>query len=169
MRASVPADPPFLDPEPPHWAARGLWYVLVLVVAMGLVAAMLVEIPETVSGRFVLVEHSTAPGNGQGPLRGEMIVPEAGVPLLEPGQSVQVRLDAFPYQRYGVQSGLVRSTAVAGAPVNGQPTFRAWFELRDSTIQVQGRAQLLLAGMSGRADVVLGRRSLARYVFGSID
>ena len=157
-------DPPFLDPEPQHWAARGLWYVLLLVVAIVLVAATIVKVPDTISGRFTLVEDSAAPAR----LHGEMIVPETGVPLLEPGQAVQMRLDAFPYQRYGVRSGVVRSSAAAGAPLDGRPTFRARFELRDSSVQVRGRAQPLLAGMSGQADVVLGRRSLARYLFGAL-
>jgi multidrug efflux pump subunit AcrA (membrane-fusion protein) len=156
-------DPPFLDPDPPHWAARGLWYVLVLGFAVALVTGLVVDIPDLVSGRFTLVPHEAAVGR----LRGELLLPEAGVPLVEAGQAVRLRLDAFPYQRYGVRTGIVRSAAAPGEPVNGQPTFRARFDLDDSDVAVEGRARPLLPGMGGRADVVVGRRSLLRYVLGS--
>jgi membrane fusion protein len=55
---------PFLDAEPPHWAARGLAYVIILVFAAAAVAAWVVEVPETVSSPFVL-----APVRGTDPVR----------------------------------------------------------------------------------------------------
>jgi membrane fusion protein len=45
---------PFLDTDPPHWAARGLAYLFILLFVTFLLAAILIQIPETVSGFFVL-------------------------------------------------------------------------------------------------------------------
>ncbi|MCI0414872.1 HlyD family efflux transporter periplasmic adaptor subunit [bacterium] len=45
---------PFLDTDPPHWAARGLAYLLILLFLSILLAAIVIQIPETVSGSFVL-------------------------------------------------------------------------------------------------------------------
>ncbi|HXK26885.1 MAG TPA: hypothetical protein VJ646_01365, partial [Candidatus Binatia bacterium] len=51
----MPEDsPPFLEPKPPHWAANGLAYLVILVVALATVAAVAVQMPETVSSPFLL-------------------------------------------------------------------------------------------------------------------
>jgi len=53
---------PYLEPEPPHWAARGLAYLLILLFVTAIVASVTIHIPETVSGPFVLVPiHGTDP------------------------------------------------------------------------------------------------------------
>ena len=45
----------FLDKDPPHWAARGLAYFLIVFFAVAAVVAVLLHLPETVSTAFVLV------------------------------------------------------------------------------------------------------------------
>jgi membrane fusion protein len=53
---------PFLESAPPHWAARGLAYLLILLFLTAMAASVTVHIPETVSGPFVLVPiHGTDP------------------------------------------------------------------------------------------------------------
>ena len=56
--------PPFLEPEPPIWAARGLAWILLALFVAGLAVSILLRIPETVRGRFVL-----APVGGMDPVR----------------------------------------------------------------------------------------------------
>jgi multidrug efflux pump subunit AcrA (membrane-fusion protein) len=56
--------PEFLDTEPPHWAARGLAWVIIGLFLLGIVASLVVEVPETVGGRF-----SLAPVAGADPVR----------------------------------------------------------------------------------------------------
>src|SRR5690242_4382124 len=63
-------DATLLAAEPPHWAARGLAYLLLSGFAAALAAAALVRVPESVDGRFVLV-----PVGGTDPVR----APRAGV------------------------------------------------------------------------------------------
>ena len=62
--AGVDDEPPFTPSDPPHWVARGLAYVLIALSAVMALAAAVVNVPETVSGRFVLV-----PERGLDPLR----------------------------------------------------------------------------------------------------
>ena len=80
MAASQPrpaGDPPFLDPEPPPWAARGLATLLIALFVVALVAAVAVRVPETVTGRFTLV-----PVGGNDPVRalrgGQLVAVQAG-------------------------------------------------------------------------------------------
>jgi hemolysin D len=55
---------PFLDPTPPSWAARSLAWVLLAIFVVAAVALVLVQVPESVSARFVLV-----PVRGTDPVR----------------------------------------------------------------------------------------------------
>ena len=98
-------------------------------------------------------------------LQGELMVPEAGVPLVQRGQGVKLRFDAFPYQRYGVRFGTVRWLGPSGVTAQDSGAFRAIVDLGDSTIRVRGKQRPLLPGMGGQADIVVGRRSLVSYAF----
>jgi multidrug efflux pump subunit AcrA (membrane-fusion protein) len=98
-------------------------------------------------------------------LEAEFALPQAGVPLVRPGQFVKLRFDAFPYQRYGVQVGTVRWLGSAGMVGTDTTAFRALVDLHRDSIRVHGQERPLLAGMGGRADVVVGRRSLVSYAF----
>ena len=54
----------FLESDPPHWAARALALVTIALSSLALIAAAVVHVPETVSGRFTLV-----PVRGTDPVR----------------------------------------------------------------------------------------------------
>ncbi len=61
---AAPGAAPYLDPEPPPWAARGLAWVLLLLFAAAALTSVLLRVPETVSASFVL-----APVHGTDPVR----------------------------------------------------------------------------------------------------
>jgi membrane fusion protein len=64
FRPDLDVDPPFLDTSPPHWAARGLSTVMIALFVVLVLAAVIVTVPETVTGAFVLV-----PERGADPVR----------------------------------------------------------------------------------------------------
>jgi len=98
-------------------------------------------------------------------LLAELQVPESGVGKLKNGQGVKLKYDAFPYQRYGVKYGRVAWLSPAAVATKAGESFKARVEINDSEIRVQGRSRLLSAGMSGKAEIVIGTRSLIEYVF----
>ena len=98
-------------------------------------------------------------------LQAELVLPQSGVPLVQPGQGVKLKFDAFPYQRYGVRFGEVKWLGSAGAGLSDSAAFRALVNLPESEIRVRGRMRPLLAGMGGFADIVVGRRSLLSFAF----
>jgi len=57
-------DAPFLDPSPPPWAARGLAWMLLTMFAVAMAALVVVQVPESVRARFVVV-----PVKGTDPVR----------------------------------------------------------------------------------------------------
>jgi membrane fusion protein len=97
------------------------------------------------------------------PLQAELMVPERGIALVRVGQSVKLLYDAFPYERYGVQYGTLTWLSPASTAGPRGASFRAFAELGSDAVGVQGRPRAVLPGMTGRAAVVVGRRSLASY------
>lgn len=98
---------------------------------------------------------------GGGRLQAELTLPPGDVGRVKPGQAVKLLYDAFPYQRHGVRRGTVRWVSPSSVGVY----FRAFADVEDVAITVEGEPRPLTAGMGGRADVVVGRRALIAYAF----
>jgi membrane fusion protein len=97
-------------------------------------------------------------------LRAELKLPEAGVGKLKAGQGVKLKYDAFPYQRYGVKYGQVAWLSPATVESKDGASFRAHIEIAESELFIQGQSRPLSAGMSGKAEIVIGKRSLIEYI-----
>jgi multidrug efflux pump subunit AcrA (membrane-fusion protein) len=98
-------------------------------------------------------------------LQAALEIPPGEVARLEAGQGVKLLYDAFPYQRYGVRRGTLAWVGTASVTDQGPAFFPARADVGDETIAVAGRARPLLAGMRGRAKIVVGRRRLVSYAF----
>jgi hypothetical protein len=85
-------------------------------------------------------------GNAQ---RADLTLPAEGIPLVQPGQTVKLLYDAFPFQRYGVGYGTVRWSGPAGTADSG--AFRALVDIDARPVVVRGRPRPLMPGMAGRA------------------
>ena len=98
-------------------------------------------------------------------LQAEVNVTPSGTGRIEPGQHVRLLYDAFPYQRYGIKHGTVRWVSPASVTIKDRQVFRVLVDLEEHAVAVKGEKRPLMAGMGGRADVVVGRRSLIAYAF----
>ena len=119
-------DAPFLETDPPHWAARGLSTVIIsLFVIVGLAAAV-VKVPETVAGPFVLV-----PERGADPLRAAREGTVAEV-LVSEGRTVErgstlfvIRSEPVGDRRADMRSLEVLSTGTAGRIRNARAEYES--------------------------------------------
>lgn len=98
-------------------------------------------------------------------LQAEIQVPSSGAGRIAPSQSVKLLYDAFPYQRYGVRYGAVRWVSPASVVIDHTPVFRVLADIHDETVVVKGQRRALRAGMGGRAQIIVGRRSLLSFAF----
>jgi HlyD family secretion protein len=98
-------------------------------------------------------------------LQAEVSVAPSGAGRIAPGQVVRLLYDAFPYQRHGIKRGTVRWVSPASVSVRDRQVFRVLVDLDEHAVRVKGETRALMAGMGGRADVVVGRRSLISYAF----
>lgn len=102
-------------------------------------------------------------------LQAELAVPQEAVGQVRPGQKVKLLYQAFPYQRFGVKTGVVRWASPAAVPgkdpQKDSQVFRAFAELAEQTIRGTGGERPLLPGLRGTALVIVGRRSAISYAF----
>jgi membrane fusion protein len=104
----------------------------------------------------------------EGYLQAELYVPSRAIGFIEENQSVKVRFDAFPYQRYGIYEGKVVEISKnvftpqeLPIPLDiKEPVYRVEVQLSRQTVEAFGKAFSLQAGMSLEADIILDKQSL---------
>lgn len=104
-----------------------------------------------------------------------LFVPSAAVGFVHVGDSVRVRYQAYPYQKFGQYRAHVTSIArtalspaefaTSGGPTNRDGTFyRITAALDAQTVTAYGKPQPLQAGMTLQADILQERRRLYEWV-----
>lgn len=112
-----------------------------------------------------------------GRLEVELLAPSRAIGFVQPGQDVEISLQAFPYQRFGTVRGTVRSVSstvlgpnevgIQGLKVE-EPVFRIRVSLLRETVQAYGQAIPMQPGMLASAEIVFDRRSLLAWLFDPI-
>jgi membrane fusion protein len=100
-------------------------------------------------------------------LQAHLFAPSSAMGFVRPEQPVLLRYDAYPYQKFGHQTGHVlqvsRTPMPAGA--SGEPMYRITVALDRQAVAAYGQAQALSPGMQLEADVLLDRRRLIEWIF----
>ncbi len=140
----------------------------------GMVGAVLAEPGQAVAPSSALA--SLVPQGAV--LQAQLYAPSSAVGFVRPGQSVRLRLEAFPYQKFGplegrvlqvsrtpLAAGELATQALAGVqPVRpGEALFRITVALDEAALSQW--PQPLAAGMRLQADVQLERRRLVEWLF----
>ncbi|HSN33676.1 MAG TPA: HlyD family efflux transporter periplasmic adaptor subunit [Ideonella sp.] len=146
----------------------------------GTVSALLAEAGQSVGPGAALA--SLVPAHSQ--LQAELFAPSSAVGFVQPGQTVWLRYQAYPYQKFGHHAGRVLrvsrtplqtaelarlplpGTLTGAAPgAGGEPLYRITVALDEQAVLAYGRPQPLSAGMQLDADVLLDRRRLVEWMF----
>lgn len=112
-------------------------------------------------------------------LQAFLYAPSSAIGFIRRNQTVQLRYQAFPYQRFGHQTGEVMQVSrsplqvseLAGLPLaddgatRGEPLYRIIVALDRQKFPADGRSGALVPGMQIDADVVLDRRRLIEWLF----
>jgi membrane fusion protein len=112
-------------------------------------------------------------------LQAQLFAPSSAIGFVRPNQTVQLRYQAFPYQKFGHQAGAVvqvsrsplQAAELAGLPLpaavsaSGEPLYRITVALNQQSVAAYGQEQALSPGMQLEADVLLDRRRLIEWLF----
>jgi membrane fusion protein len=159
-----------LEQEQVETEARGALAISAPVT--GVVASQLVKPGQAVQAGQPLL--TLLPGNGK--LEAELLVPSRAIGFIAPGDKVLLRYQAYPYQKFGHQQGIVarisRSAlnqadlqALLGSATQTEPLYRVTVRLAKQAITAYGKPELLKPGMTLEADVLGEKRKLIEWVF----
>jgi len=95
----------------------------------------------------------------------QLLIREAGLPRLAPGQRIRLFFDAYPYQRYGTVGGELGWISPAAITRDGGQRFVAIGILDHPHITAQGQERPLRVGMQGQARIGVGSRTLIESAF----
>ena len=110
---------------------------------------------------------------GHHALVAQLLVPVRAAGLVETGQALNIRYDAFPYQKFGLFDGAVAEVSetvllpneLLHAPVTlREPAYKVTATLATPTVKAYGKNFSLKPGMTLSADVQLGERSLLQWL-----
>jgi membrane fusion protein len=146
----------------------------------GTVSSVLAEPGQSVSPASALA--SLVPAGAQ--LQAHLFAPSGAVGFVRPQQEVRLRFEAFPYQKFGHQSGRVLQvsrtplaapelaglslSAPTGTDAAAEPMFRITVAMDAPDLRAFGSMQPLVAGMRMQADVLLERRRLIEWLFAPV-
>jgi hemolysin D len=95
----------------------------------------------------------------------DVAIENKDVGFIRPGQAAQVKLETFPFTRYGTVSGTVRFVSQDAVMDEKRPSvFQARLALDKSTITVDERTVALTAGMAVQAEIRTGGRRVIEYL-----
>ncbi|MBA3589591.1 HlyD family efflux transporter periplasmic adaptor subunit [Methylibium sp.] len=152
--------------------------ILVHAPSDGVLGAVLAEPGQPVTPAAALA--SLVPADAR--LQAHLYAPSSALGFVRPEQAVLLRYQAYPYQKFGHQTGQVlqvsrtplQAAEMAGVPlagvaafsdVSGEPLYRITVALDRQTVAAYGQPQALVAGMQLEADVQLDRRRLIEWLF----
>lgn len=147
----------------------GSTYVLTAPKA-GRVSALNARLGQTLNGQDVLM--LLVPGGSR--LHAELDIPAAAIAFIRPGQLVRLKVDAFPYEKYGTFDGRIAS--VSGATINRQAPDGTRIAVYPATVRLlkptrdpgERETRRLLPGMSVSARITTDRQPLMQWFLASL-
>ncbi|TSJ80776.1 MAG: HlyD family type I secretion periplasmic adaptor subunit [Candidatus Cardinium sp.] len=106
------------------------------------------------------------------PKQAEIDITNSHIGFVSPGQWVTVKVEAFPYSRYGTINGKVlnlsRDSVKRNRPYTTESVFPAQIELEQNYIMVHGKPVSLTPGMAITAEIKIGKRRVIDYLLSPI-
>ncbi len=124
------------------------------------------------------------PGNE--PLQAEVMINNGDVGFVHEGQSVKLKLAAYPFQKYGMVEGKVTHVSADAADgqgqgkpnqsiqdgqnsqANDQAGYKAIVTLNDQALQASGKTFNLAPGMQVAAEINQGKRTIMEYLLSPV-
>jgi HlyD family secretion protein len=111
------------------------------------------------------------------PLIAEVRIRHDDIGFVEPGQAVKLKLAAYPFQKYGMLEGTVKTIAAdvsaattqdAKSPATADLGFKAMVSLNSQQLTVRGQPFVLNPGMQVVAEIRQGERTVMEYLLSPV-
>lgn len=134
----------------------------------GIVTALQGQVGQTIPANApIIMIVPEGPG-----LVAHLLAPSRSAGFLEAGQDVNLLVDAFPYQKFGVQRGTIDEISATpfrpgelDAPIPyEQSVYRVTVSLKKQSVSAYGNEVPLKAGMTLQGDLITDERSLIQWM-----
>ena len=118
------------------------------------------------------------------PLQAEIMINNDDVGFVHEGQSVKLKLAAYPFQKYGMVDGIVTHVSADASdgqgkpnqpnqngtndPTNGQAGYKAIVTLNKQSLTASGKTFNLTPGMQVAAEINQGKRTIMEYLLSPV-
>lgn len=140
----------------------------------GIVTAVVADVGQAVDARRPLA--AIVPAGSR--LQAELYAPSRSVGAVKPGDKVLLRFQAYPYERFGQQPGVVEAVAQTALPAEqlgdaagtqrgaaAEPLYRITVSFDATPTSPLGQPWVLRSGMQVEADLLQQRRRLYQWAF----
>lgn len=130
----------------------------------GLVASRVIEAGQVVQVGQILL--TVLPKTSK--LEAHLMVPSSAMGFIAPGDKVLLRYQAYPYQKFGHYSGIVKTltrNVVSTDSQNKQSFYRAIVQLDKQSVLAYGKQEPLRPGLAVEADILGDTRKLYEWLF----
>ena len=134
----------------PPWVAQGMVYLIVTFVAAGLLIANWTAVDVSVNARGALNDRQEA----------EVKVANKDIGLMEVGLPAKLKIDAYPYQKYGTVAAKVVAIAPKAAGEDPRSFYQVTLAPASATILAHGKPVALRDGLTLTAEIVTDRKTL---------
>ncbi|MCL1065206.1 HlyD family secretion protein [Shewanella benthica] len=105
-------------------------------------------------------------------LEAEVYIPTRAIAFVRKGDEVRLRLDAFPFQKFGMAQGIVshvsKSIVFASETTStlsfDEPVYKVTIQLLQQYIMAYGNETKLIPGLLLQADINTGKRTLIEWL-----
>jgi len=106
-------------------------------------------------------------------LEAHLFIPTKAIGFIQPGQTIDLKYSAFPYQRFGVQQGEIReitktilspSELPGELPTLNMPVYRVVAQLDSQSIRAYGKHIELQTGMTLDASIIIEKHSIWEWM-----
>ena len=103
----------------------------------------------------------------------EANVDSRDISYLDTGDLVRVKLESYPFQRFGTLTGVLEMVSPDSAPVDAEHNasklvYHARVRLQDNAASLAERGILLRPGLVASAEIKTGKRSIASYILNPV-
>jgi hemolysin D len=118
------------------------------------------------------------------PLFAEVLIENKDIGFVQLRQTVRVKLAAYPFQKYGMLEGIVKTVSADASPVGSADSqrrdprsvedatsalgFKALVQLRDQQLRTEMVDLPLIAGMQVSAEIMQGKRTVLEYLLSPV-
>ena len=93
----------------------------------------------------------------------DVLIPVRDSGFISKGDKAVIKLDSYPYTRYGVIYGKVKHIFTDSKVIDGESYFSIYIELLSKNINIDHKAFELKTGLTASVDILNGKRRIIYY------